>query len=210
MGLMLATPNESGAPLVGVRGKGVVAERSDERKELGRTPEYAAPFMVVAAILGIVTSFVWFSLSRASRASREALASMSVSDVGPFDRNEVLAYVLSAAGLHEEANRIRFAPSELSYKGGADYITSLGSVSPQKQAGCVAALEALLLDEAVGRRSRQVILQALRKLGREMSDRDYEERFARNAKNSRSESLEFRQAVDTLLSEARKEVPHTP
>ncbi|MGD2113626.1 MAG: hypothetical protein PVG07_01135 [Acidobacteriota bacterium] len=53
-------------------------------------------------------------------------AARTVTGLGPFDRNELVALILGQAGLVEASRRVRFSPVELSFRGAADYILAEG------------------------------------------------------------------------------------
>jgi hypothetical protein len=87
--------------------------------------------------------------------------------VGPFRRNELLAFICGISGLSEHAREVRFAPSEISYRGGADYLI-LGGLSAEDQDEKLrfqVALQSLLLVGAIADESIDVIKSAIASLG---------------------------------------------
>lgn len=192
VGLMVETPSENGEPQVGVRGRGVTAERNDQ----SRASTQGKPSTVAGGVLAVLIIFSATFLMIVRRGRLPALFSS-----GPYDRNERVAHILNAVGLHEEAERVRFAPSEMTFMGSADYIAGVALREPAKGADCALALKALLIVDGIAKSSRNVIVGNLRRIEGDAFDSATVESVRRRAKGSDEASL--RERIDTLVSELK-------
>lgn len=192
MGLLIETPTENGEPHVGVRGKGVNGERSDQ----GQAGPEGQPSTIAA---GVVAILGFFSLTFVTIVRRGRLPALLPFSGGPYERNETVAHVLAAAGLHEEAEKVRFAPSEMSFMGSSDYIAGVAAKDPTKVRQCALALKALLLVGHIFRGSRDVIVRNLRQLEGDAFDPAEIDSIRRRAKGP--DGADLRERIDKLASE---------
>lgn len=164
--LMLTLFNTNARPKFSVRGKGVVGELADERA-LGSQKTVVIPLIVgaMAAALGMILSVTPFLRKLIKAPGITPLARVfysTESTVGPFDRNELVAYIAARCGLGRESAALRFAPAEVTFRGAADYLLGEGlNVSGQERRAYCTALKCMLLIGEMTDESRDVVKRAI-------------------------------------------------
>ncbi len=200
LGLMLQTPNENDQPQVSIRAKGVVAERSDQQSPVSKGEKQPYVIAATGAMLGMFSYFILLLLRGKPSSITELFRS------GPFDRNEIVAHILGATGLHDQAERVRFAPSEMSYMGSADYIFGIATRDESKRARCVLALRGLLLVDAIASSSVRVITRNLQRLEGSSFDAASVGRIRAEAKTLKDDTA-LRNSIDKLVADSLAPAP---
>lgn len=199
--LLAAVPSPEFKPDIAVRGKGV----SGTTKDQGKKEEPIILYLLsgaIAAFLGLLTSISPLMRRILGRTAVPSLARAFVrtgSAVGPFDRNELVAYILGLCSLFEHSRRIRFSPSETSFRGAADYIVSEAIAAPEEERPkfCL-ALKCMLLIKRINEESIHVISGALKKLSG--AEDDDVKQLRDSAIDPDSEPLKLRDTIADLIA----------
>lgn len=200
--LMISTPSEDDELEVGLRAKGVIGEKAEPRKSTGR--DIALPIIVgsLATMLAVFTSVnpaLRKIILRRAGTPMLVKALSRGSNVGPFRRNEIVAYVLAATGLFKEARQVRFAPSESSFQGASDFIASLANEDEAKRPKCSVALKGLLLIDNMWPESQKLIKRNLKMLEGEAYDENSIEQISSEAIDVEDNPAELRDSIDQLI-----------
>lgn len=201
---VLATiPSPEFVPVIGVRGRGTTGTMKKISAREGKAVVYLAVGSM-ATMLGAVTSLspTFRRILGNSPSSAVARAFMrSASAVGPFERNELVAYILGSCGLKELSLMVRFAPSETSFRGAADCIVSqsIGARDEERQKS-VTALKCMLLVKRINSDSVDVIAAALRQLGGVSEDEI--NALRENAVDEDMAPVQFREQIVSLAQQA--------
>ncbi len=198
--LLASSPSPDFFPEIAVRGRGVNASVIDTAGKDSKPILYLIVGSI-AAFLGLLTSV--------SPIARKVLGSVTVTyfarpfssfatAVGPFDRNELVAYILGLCSLQDYSRQIRFSPSEISFRGAADYMALEGlGASEEGRRRFVTALKCMLLIDRINEDSVQVISSALKKLSG-LSD-DSVKTLREKAIDSDLEPVRLREVIADLV-----------
>jgi hypothetical protein len=166
----LTSPNTE--PKVVVRAPGVQALSEPKKsKGLFAGDKSSDWVLLLAAALGSVVGSVVVSTRRLI-SRKLGLKSSGTS----IDQSEVGAFVCGVCGLFEESDQLRFAGSEISYRGIADYLRYRAfQASLEERSKYEIALRALLLNKAISTISLSTIREAIDVLaGEKMTDAEFE------------------------------------
>ena len=161
-------PTSDFTPLIAVRGKGITGSLKKESENNSKKEIVYILVGSIAALLGIITSISPLTRKLIGTTSFPRIASAflrSRNNVGPFERNELVAYILGSCLLKELSLMIRFAPSEITFRGAADFIASESLTADENNIQNYAmALKCMLLIEKINQESVNIIAAALKKI----------------------------------------------
>ncbi len=199
--VLASIPSPDYSPVIAVRGRGVVGTSKEGSKS---SQQEQLIFILVgsaAALAGLLTSVSPFFRRLLGRTSIPTLAGAFVASgqsVGPFDRNELVAYILGLCSLRSHSHQIRFAPSEISYRGAADYIVSEAiAAANEDQKKLTTALKSMLLIASINEDSVQVIASALKSLA-SINDESINT-LRKRAINPDTQPVRLREAIAELI-----------
>jgi hypothetical protein len=168
--LMLSLADPAAVPTITVRGRGVNGQESGS-KEPKKNELLFLVAGAIASVLGAIFSVTPIMRRIIGRSVPPSVFSHTFLSqegrVGPFDRNELVAFICSLSGLTEHARQLRFAPSEISFRGAADYLISeaLSAESSETKQRFQMALQSMLLVGVISDDSIDVIENAITRLG---------------------------------------------
>lgn len=115
--LMSLVPPES-EPKVTVRAPGIQAVADSDKRDgpFSLSKPSGLIVLLAPALAAVMSSFLLLSRSALGR-------KLGLKGIGPgIDKSELIAYICGVCGLTDEAGHLRFAGSEISYRGAADYL----------------------------------------------------------------------------------------
>jgi len=194
--LLVSTISPEFSPQITVRGRGVTGSLRSSASG-GKFEILYLIAGAVAALLGLISSMspmVRRISAFTSASSRNPIFIPSASTMGPFNRNELIAYILGLCSLNEHSRLIRFAPSEITYRGASDYVVSeaLASQSAERNK-YITALKCMLLLANISEDSIMVIVSALKSL--ENTSDDEIKTLRSRALNPQKDPVKLRESI---------------
>lgn len=146
-------------PVVVVRAPGLKAVNKSQKSI---NPSEDTRFLLFAATLA---SGVAALLSTLLRRSKWAfLRKLGAVESSSLDQTEICAYICGECGLYEEADKLRFAGSEITYRGVADYLSVRAAQFPELRGRYVTCLKAMLLNKSILDQSIKSIVETIEKV----------------------------------------------
>lgn len=183
-------------PRVVVRAPGVIAIDQSKKSSGFLSKEEPESFLIliVPAIAAVLATFL--SLSRSTLARKLGFPSINTS----MDQSEIAAYVCGSCELYDEADRLRFGGSEITYRGTADFLRHRARRSSATDSPRYAlALKALLLNKEMSSSAFQPISDAIAEIsGKSFSSSDFEE-IRRNAVGEGNDPSKWRSTVEEYI-----------
>jgi len=205
LSVMVSIPQESIKPSVAIRGTGVTGVLETNQK--------GGPKTLLYLILGVMTGFIGLLVSslpffrRITKSSGPRMPWEMIfvrpQTIGPFERNELVAYMLGRCGLIEQSKLFRFSPSEISYRGTPDFLFVEGLKADETQwIRYFVALKCMVLVKQISPESLDVIKRSIRTLcrpGMEFSQAEFE-KLRSKALQEDINPVELRNEIDTLVA----------
>ncbi len=203
--ILAEVPTPEYTPIFSVRGKGVTGEEKYQSSKV-KSPLAFLLAGVVAGLLGFITSanpFIRKILKFTPVPLFARAFFRSGSMVGPFERNELVAYILGVCSLKEQSDRIRFSPSEISYRGATDYLANEAvAASPNERSKFMSALKCFLLIKKINPASLDVIKSTL-KLLVQVNDAEID-KIQKQAVHEDVDPVKLRNRIANLADESKQ------
>lgn len=205
LAIMVTVPTVSAKPLIAVRGVGVAGVQQDPGVPENKKDEIL-PTVLVGALAAVSGIFISISplLRRFLRTPGGGFlqeAFFSSGDLGPFDRNEMVALILARCGLPRLGRMIRFAPSEVSFRGTSDLLFSEAISRPgADRKPYIKALKCMLLIGWMNEASRSVVEYSIRALEGESHNPECLAELRQKKLDERRSGVEFREELEAYLA----------
>jgi len=193
--LAALTPSET-EPVVTVRSPGVKAVAASKGENLFDLKSTKGLLSLTApALAAVLSTFIFM-------ARVGVLGRILPGNVSSLERPELMAYLCSTCGLHEEANLIRFSGAEITYRGVGDFLRQKAQQqNPTDQRKYDIALRGLLLCGPMVKESVDVIREAINTIGiRAITEAEIEE-LRKNNLVEGNKPNEWRQRMDRFVFE---------
>jgi hypothetical protein len=191
--LLMSLVSADAEPKVTVRAPGVqaVADSGIKDSPFSLSKPSGLLALLVPAFAAVMSTFML--LSHSVLGEKLGLKSVGQS----IDQSEVVSYICGACGLFEEADRLRFGGSEISYRGAADYLRHRAlRGGEQERLKYETALRAILLTDAIRGRSVDSIRWAIDVIAPiKISDAEFRE-LQKQAMNEGSNPKAWRERID--------------
>lgn len=195
---LIAQPFSGMDPAVIVRAPGVKAiDQTKKTSEFWRDAKYQSALLVlISSVAAAIASLILRPRSTVSRA-------LGISTGGfTLDQSELCAYICGSYGLAEEADRLRFGGSEITYRGAADYLKLRALRLPLGDRQLhIRALRALLFQKKLTPQSIGVIVKSIEELGGAISSDEVDEIRSRSIEEG-VDSVGWRSLIDASAKDS--------